>query len=124
MELQQALEAAEWRYEIEGLSIRVPLEHKTKFVHEVALHYTVLRGQGMLDQFISGLHYYEVSVGQLGSYGQYGERKGGPMMGLWKCLNVVICRPNCSLCYPSLKKPSGTSKCNNKVSVVAHGSSS
>ena len=58
--MRDALEAAEWRLDIEGLPFEVPLQKKGIFVEEVALHFTVLRAQGMLDQFINGLKYYEV----------------------------------------------------------------
>ena len=60
-DLRNTMQTAEWRYEIPGLPTIIKMDQRHIFVKEVTLYMSVLRSQGMIDQFIQGLNYYDVS---------------------------------------------------------------
>ena len=56
------MDEAEWRMEVSGLTTIVRITNRDIFVREVVLHFTIFRCKAMIDQFIEGLRYYDVSL--------------------------------------------------------------
>jgi hypothetical protein len=55
------LAESDWKDDIDGLSLSVPLENIDTFIMDVVEYFVVIRCQSMIDQLVEGLKYYDVS---------------------------------------------------------------